>query len=493
MHSALRKLGAGLAAVGISFAATIILVLAEPDRAITLLIYLPGIVIVDGLFGLWAGVFSVVLSVAGSASYRIWYFPSQVQVPRVTFYSTWEAELILLLVGFFVVVLMELRGRSGARAAVGAHQLAAVLDHVGDAVLIFDRGMELVSMNPAAHQLLHQPGQTLVGQSAQSLRQRFDFISERTTASLPTLEEVTRAGLTTHEEGTVIDREQDRRTHVQITSTPWRNADDEIEGAIVVLTDVTALQDMQMRALDNARHVAVAEMISGLSHDFNHVLDIVRRGIAVLDVLESAPAPERRKYREMIDKAALDGGQIIRRLRDYLAGGPGPATAVDLVEVARAAVALTRPLWRSRTALEVVEDFEPVPLVQGSANDLQRVLVNLIFNAVEALGTGPGRITIRTRARPGTPPVACAEVEDTGPGVTPEAQETLFQAYRTTKPHGMGLGLFGASKIARAHRGSLRFEPAAVQGARFVLELPARAQPKTPASAPDASPQREIA
>ena|GEM_PF-2003361 len=484
----LRIFGSAVAAIGISLAATILLVILQPDTAITLLIYLPGIAIVDALFGFWGGVFSVLLSVAGSASYRIWFFPSQVQHPASTFYATWEEELILLMVGLFVVVLMELRRRSGARATVGAHQLAALLEHVGDAVLLFDRSTRVVSMNPAAHALLQRPGQTLVGQTAAELRQRFQFVADR--GNHVELEDLLRTGATAREEGTVLDVELDRRVQVLVSTSPWRDADGRIEGAIVMVADVTALKNMQMHALDNTRHLAVAEMISGLSHDFNHVLDIVRRSVAVLDIMENAPAPERRKYREMIDKAAVDGGQIVRRLRDYLAGGAGRKTEVDLVQVARDAVELTRPLWRTRTSLAVVEDLAPVPLVRGSANDLQRVMVNLIFNAVEAIGSASGRITVRTRPGRGAAPTACAEVEDTGPGISAEAQKKLFQPYVTTKPHGMGLGLFGARRIAQAHDGSLRYTDGPARGARFILELPAAAEPSAPAEVP---PRREIA
>src|SRR6185437_3329146 len=483
----LRIFGSALAAIGISLAATVLLVILQPDRAITLLIYLPGIAIVDALFGFWGGVFSVLLSVAGSASYRIWFFPSQVQQPFDTFYSTWEEELILLLVGLFVVVLTELRRRSGARARVGAHQLAALLEHVGDAVLVFDRNSRMISMNPAAHAMLQRPGQTLVGQTATQLRERFQFIGER---PHPELEDLLQSGANAREEGTVLDVEMDRRIQVLVSTSPWRGVDDHVEGAIVMVTDVTALKNVQLHALDNARHLAVAEMISGLSHDFNHVLDIVRRSVAVLEMIESAPAAERRKYREMIDRAAIEGGQIVRRLRDYLAGGAARQTEVDLAEVAGDAVELTRPLWRNRTSLAVIEDLAPVPLVRGSANDLQRVLVNLLFNAVEAIGPASGRITIRTRPGTGPQATACVEVEDTGPGVSADAEKKLFQPYVTTKPHGMGLGLFGARKIAQAHEGSLRYASKSGRGARFVLEIPAATEPSAPAAEP---PEREIA
>lgn len=231
-------------------------------------------------------------------------------------------------------------------------------------------------------------------------------------------------------------------------------------------------------------------MVSGLSHDFNHVLDIIRRALAVLDLQENAPAAERRKYREMIEHAAVDGSQIVRRLRDYLAGGAGAKDLVDLGQVAHEAVEFTRPLWRARPGIEVIEDLQPAALVLGNANDLRRLLANLIFNAIEALGSGPGQIRVHTGPVPESanlPPRVCAAVEDNGPGIPPEALRNLFQPYFTTKPHGMGMGLFGAQKIAIEHGGTLDLvTQLGTPGARFQLELPA------PAASAE-MPQRETA
>ncbi len=461
-----------MAAIGISFAATILLVFFQADRAITTLVYLPGIALVEALFGFWPGVTAVFLSVLGSAAYRIWFLPLQIPAVHRSVYRTWEEELILLAVGLFVVALMEGRRRSGARAALNAGQLAAILEHSADAVIIFNRDFRVASMNPAAYALLNRPGETLVGQTATGLRERFQFVTEPELMDL-TLEDAMRAGQPVRARGSILDVTHQRRLQVLMSAIPWHDGRHRLAGAVILLTDLTALTDLRQRAIVDARHLAVAQMFSGLSHDFNHVLDIIRRAVAVLELQENAPAAERRKYREMIERAAREGGVIVRRLRDYLAGGgqPGP---VDLAAIAHDAVELTRPLWRSRPGLEVVETLQPTPLVEGSAADLQRVLVNLIFNAIEAVGAAPGRITIHTERVSGAPPGARAWIEDTGPGIPETSRAHLFEPYFTTKPHGMGLGLFGAQRIALAHGGSLRYVDTAGHGARFVLDLPAR-------------------
>ncbi|MGH9519975.1 MAG: two-component system sensor histidine kinase NtrB [Terriglobales bacterium] len=468
-----------LAAAAISLAATAIILLIKPDRYVTLLVFLPGIAIVEALFGVAGGIAAVLLSVAGSAYIRMQFLRNPMGAPA-GFYATWKEEMVLLLVGFFVVALMEMRRRSGERAASGAHQMAALLKYVADAVVIFDRHLRVVSLNPAAVAMLDRPGESVIGRSVDQLRQCFGFEPE-SGIEPPLFEEVLRSGVARQEPGTIVDFAHNRRIEVLTSVAPLRNGQGEIDGALVMLTDVTRLRALQTRTLDDARHRAVSQMASGLTHDFNHVLDIVRRAVAVLDLQDDASPEDRRKYRRMIDSATLDGSALVRQLRNYLADGAGPAAAVDLRDIAHGAVELTRPIWRDQPGLEVIEDLHPVPPVQGNANDLRRLLTNLIFNAVEALAPLPaagGRITVHTEATQpaaGQPGAVVAWIEDTGSGIAPERQIRIFTPYFTTKPQGLGMGLFGAQKIALAHGGSLRFTSSA-RGTRFTLSLPLPAE-----------------
>jgi polar amino acid transport system substrate-binding protein len=458
-----------LAVVGISLAGTGVLYLITPDRAITLLVYLPGIVIAEALFGCRGGVATVLLSVAGSAGYRIMFLPHYLQLGPYAMYQSWEEEIILLLVGLLVVVLMEQQRQSGQRAVSVERQLAAVLENVSDAVIVFGRDLRVRSANRAALTMLNRPGEKLVGEAAESLRQRFRFERPGGAADPETLAEVCARGEAVHEQGVILDVSQQRRIEVMIHTIPWCDRGRRVGGVVSVITDLTAVKSLQLRLLDSARQAEAGQMFSGLSHDFNHSLDIIRRSLAVLDLHENASAAERRRYREMIDRAAIEGSQIVRRLRDYMAGGPGQPGPVDLAEVARDALGLTRPLWRSRSGLEVRADLAPVATVTGNRSDLQRVVVNLLFNAIEAIGAQPGVITVHTEADAEQVRVW---VEDNGPGISPEQQAHLFQPYYTTKTNGLGLGLYSASQIASQHGGSLQVESQPGVRTRFTLVVP---------------------
>ena len=377
------------------------------------------------------------------------------------------AEVGLAAAVVLAVVWIELRGR--AIRSRGALQFASLASQIEDSVLIFDRKLRLISLN---HQFPEMRGvPPIVGRTTPEIRTIFQFSSPGH-SRLP-LEQALLEGRSSHLQGTVHVTTSGQDIDVIASVAPLRDARQRIFGVIAVITDVSDMKARQARDLEQARHLAVAHLTAGLIHDFNHVLDVVQRAVAVLDLQADAEPRTRQIYYQMIVQATRAGAAIVQRLRDYLAGGGGEHTPVDLSRLAREAAELTRPLWGSRPEIEWVEDLNPELLVKGNASDLRQVVANLIFNALDALsGQAKGRVTVHTgTSRSG---VVCW-VEDSGPGPTLEAQGQLFQPYFTTKAQGLGLGLFAAQKIALAHGGDLRFsrEPG---GTRFSLELPALEQ-----------------
>jgi C4-dicarboxylate-specific signal transduction histidine kinase len=112
-----------------------------------------------------------------------------------------------------------------------------------------------------------------------------------------------------------------------------------------------------------------------------------------------------------------------------------------------------------------------LPPVSGHRGQLQEVMVNLIHNALEAMASADGRRVLKIRTEP-TAGGAAIAVEDTGPGVSPEKAEGIFDAFVSTKPKGMGLGLAISRMIVERHEGELSFSAANPHGAIFRVALP---------------------
>jgi two-component system NtrC family sensor kinase len=178
---------------------------------------------------------------------------------------------------------------------------------------------------------------------------------------------------------------------------------------------------------------------------------------------------------KLIQDAAMRAKRIVESLLRFSRRPRGEEKGpVDLAQVAEDALFLLRPQLNDGR-IEVVRDYRPVSAT-GNANQLQQIFVNLVVNAIQAMG-GAGRLTVAVG--PAAPGRVRASVADDGPGVRPEIAQRIFEPFFTTKPEGKGtgLGLSICYQIAEDHGGSIRLEPAPERGACFVVDLPA-AQPK---------------
>src|SRR5436853_5196834 len=187
---------------------------------------------------------------------------------------------------------------------------------------------------------------------------------------------------------------------------------------------------------------ALGEMASGVAHDFNNLLASIL-GRAQL-TLQQVSQPQLRQWLQLIERAALDGAQTVRRLQEFTRiRRDQPFVAVDLNEVVREALEMTQARWREEAVsrgvmLEVKNDLAALPKVAGDPVELREALTNLILNAVDAM-PGGGVLTLTTAVVDGAVVVT---VGDTGVGIPPATRDRIFDPFFTTKgPQGTGLGL----------------------------------------------------
>jgi PAS domain S-box-containing protein len=227
-------------------------------------------------------------------------------------------------------------------------------------------------------------------------------------------------------------------------------------------------------------------LAGGIAHDFNNLLAVIlsntrfaRRGArdeqadALSDAIDAAEQASRLTQqllayagRRSPDVRATDVSELVRRTSGLL--GSAIAEDVELV-------------------LELATDL---PCVRADVVQLEQVLMNLVINAGDALGEGPGRVVVRTgcaRVRAeeiagwvgstDLPPgdYVYLEVEDSGPGIDPETRAHIFEPFFTTKRDGHGLGLAAALGLVRGHRGGIALATGTGRGTRFRVHLPADA------------------
>jgi two-component system, LuxR family, sensor kinase FixL len=195
-------------------------------------------------------------------------------------------------------------------------------------------------------------------------------------------------------------------------------------------------------------------------HAARRLLQVSAASAPVMDALVKAEA-EAQRARE-----------VLERIRDFVSNGNLNLMAVDVSALAEKIGALCREEAAARGVAVEVESLALVPLVEADGVQIEQVLINLVANAIDSAAErsdGRGRVTMRVAAKG---EAIVLGVEDNGRGVTPDLADNIFDAYQTTKPRGMGLGLHLSRRIVQRHAGRLWWEPITTGGARFVVELP---------------------
>jgi CheY-like chemotaxis protein/anti-sigma regulatory factor (Ser/Thr protein kinase) len=197
-----------------------------------------------------------------------------------------------------------------------------------------------------------------------------------------------------------------------------------------------------------------------------------------------------RKYLKIILTAGQDSSKIVSRLRDFYRPRQNTDVfvPVDLKSVAEEVILLTQPKWRDQarargSLIRIQPELGDVPLIQGNSAELREVLVNLVFNAVDAMPEG-GVITLRTRSAEGN---VFVDVADTGTGMTDEVRHRCLEPFFTTKgEQGTGLGLATVFGIIRRHDGMLDIRTKLGAGTTFEIKFPSVvATPALEERAPD--------
>ncbi|MCC6947980.1 MAG: PAS domain S-box protein [Bradyrhizobiaceae bacterium] len=236
----------------------------------------------------------------------------------------------------------------------------------------------------------------------------------------------------------------------------------------------TRLQELQSELVHISRLTAMGEMASALAHELNQPLSAIAnymKGSSRL--LENIGDQRVATVRGAIDKAAdqaLRAGQIIRRLRDFVARGESERRVESISKLVEEASALAL-VGAKELGIRVRFQFDPnVDLVLADKVQIQQVLLNLIRNAIEAMdGMDRKELLIRTRSIDDN--MLEISVADTGSGIPAEVSSQLFQPFFTTKAQGMGVGLSISRTIVEAHGGQISAEPNPGGGTIFRFSL----------------------
>jgi C4-dicarboxylate-specific signal transduction histidine kinase len=273
--------------------------------------------------------------------------------------------------------------------------------------------------------------------------------------------------------------------YVKASGKPVFDANGEFRGYRGTGTDVTAiiraqraeesLRTVQAELAHVSRVTTLGQLTASIAHEVKQPMASARNNAcAALNFLDRSP-PNLREVREALSCIVRDAdraGGIIDRIRDQIKKAPPRKVRFDLNENINEVLILLRSAI-SKTRVSVQTRLAEGPLsVHGDRVQLQQVVLNLVLNAVEAMGSveaGARELLISTEKRQSG---VLVSLRDSGPGIDPEDNERVFEAFYTTKSGGVGMGLSICRSIIDAHGGRLWADANEPRGAVFQFTLP---------------------
>ncbi len=368
-----------------------------------------------------------------------------------------------------------------AADARAAH-LNSILDTVPDAMVVIDDRGVMQSFSSAAERLFGYDAAEVIGQNVKMLmpapyREEHDgYLARYMSTGERRIIGIGRVVVGQRRDGSTFPMELavgEMRSGTQHFFT----------GFIRDLTErqqtEARLQELQSELVHVSRLTAMGEMASALAHELNQPLAAISNYMkGSRRLLESNTDERVGMVRDAMDKAAdqaLRAGQIIRRLRDFVARGESERRVEDVKKLVEEASALALVGAKDR-GVRVRFDLAPgADFVLADKVQIQQVLLNLIRNAIEAMEGCDRRELVVATSR-AVDNMVKISVADTGTGISPEVAAQLFQPFVTSKAQGMGVGLSISRTIIEAHGGAIAPHPNSGGGTVFSFTLPAVAK-----------------
>lgn len=282
-----------------------------------------------------------------------------------------------------------------------------------------------------------------------------------------------------------VNKHKDGREIILASSgVPYADSRGTIRGYRGIDLDISDLKKAQELLVQSERLAAIAELATGVAHNFNNLLQIVVSGLQLVSLkVESGDLSAIPSTVENILESSRLASETVKWLQDFAQFQKEPMTeggaVFSLSDTVARAVEVVKPWWKTGPEWEGVlidlgTSLHPGCSINGMEGPIFEVVVNLLKNAAEALPRG-GRIEVSTAVEQG---VAVLRVGDNGVGIPRENLKRIFEPFFSTKGYkGTGMGLASAYGIVKRHGGDITVQSVHGQGTEFTVHLPLATKP----------------
>ncbi len=354
--------------------------------------------------------------------------------------------------------------------------LRSLFENANDGIMIMDGDGKILKVNQKACDIHGFNADTLIGTNIKLLETQ-----ENLQAYMDRMERILNGESLLFE--TLHYRRDGTKVSLEISSKAI-----EVEGTTYIQSfhrDITEKKRLQEQLFQSQKMESIGVLVGGIAHDFNNILSAILGHADMLHEFSNLDDAGKEKVR-IIQNSARKAGQMISRLLSFARKASFETVPLNLNDVLKDTVDLLERMMTKKNVEIKMEFDHALPSIEGDANQLEQVVMNIIVNAGDVMPKG-GVITIATSAvdlerdaasvhpllAPGK--YVVLKISDTGPGIPEEIRDKIFDPFFTTKEpgKGTGLGLAMVYGIVKEHHGVINVRTETGRGAAFDIYLPA--------------------
>jgi len=240
-------------------------------------------------------------------------------------------------------------------------------------------------------------------------------------------------------------------------------------GVIAILTDITERREMEKQIRRADKLATLGQLAAGIAHEIRNPLAGISGAVQILRDDTSKGNQEKEILGDIVERINRLNDEISNFLR-FARPAPLQLSPVDMNEVVQSVLFLVNKQAETQ-GVSIIERYDDsLSIIMADSEQMQQVILNIVLNALQAIGNEGGQITLETSQNDADDQIV-VEVSDTGSGIPLEKLEQIFDPYFTTKSEGTGLGLSIAQRVVEEHGGSISVRSKTGKGTTFRVRL----------------------